>query len=198
MSDIRAGIRLIAAFLLALICNAQQKSLPQSTIPIPRFEDYSVAETLRGTPAAPLLITREQRLYRTRIRRGVSQGEGVWNGSWKSPIKNAGPNFAGHYYVIRWGCGSNCMMMAIVDATTGRIYNPPLSGVGTELYVSMDQLSDKEIDFQPNSSLMILRNACTDARKGCGVYYFNWQNNKFALLKRTLVDLTGDELAKQR
>jgi hypothetical protein len=90
--------------------------------------------------------------------------------------------------VIRWGCGSNCLMMAIVDAKTGRIYNSPLSGAGSELYVSMDILGDREIDFEPQSSLMILRNACKVARRECGVYYFNWRENAWTLVRRQLVD----------
>jgi len=119
-------------------------------------------------------------------------GEGVWNGSWRNPIKASGPNFAGHYFVIRWGCGSDCLMMAIIDAKTGKVYSPPLSGAGTELYVPMDTLGDREIDFEPQSSRMILRNACKVARSECGVYYFNWKDDRFTLVKRTLVDLTRE------
>jgi hypothetical protein len=76
-------------------------------------------------------------------------------------------------------------MMAIVDAKTGVVYPPPLSGVGTELYVPIDPVSDEEIDFQPDSSLFVLRNACGDFknRNSCGVYYFNWKDSRFALVK---------------
>ena len=92
----------------------------------PRFEDYMVTEMFTGTPAPPILATPEQRMYRTRIRNGVSTGADVWIGSYKNPIKGKGPNFAGHYFVIRWGCGSQCVMMAVVDAATGIVYKPPL------------------------------------------------------------------------
>jgi hypothetical protein len=159
----------------------------------PRLEDYPVTEIYKGAPATPVLVTAEQRRYRTRIRNGVTNGEGVWSGSWKSPIKTSGPNFAGHYFVIRWGCGSNCLMMAVVDAKTGKVYDPPLSGSGTEFYVNMDMLGDREIDFNLKSSLMVLRNACSNARSECGVYYFNWQNDRFTLLKRVLIDLKKEQ-----
>jgi len=158
----------------------------------PRFQDYPVGEIFRGQPAPPVLATAEQRRYRSRIIDGVLNGEGVWNGSWRNPIKASGPNFAGHYFVIRWGCGSDCLMMAIIDAKTGKVYSPPLSGAGTELYVPMDTLGDREIDFEPQSSRMILRNACKVARSECGVYYFNWKDDRFTLVKRTLVDLTRE------
>ena len=175
---------------LVTVCTA----LPQSSDKAePRFEDYPVTEMFEGAPATPVLVTAEQRRYRTRIRNGVMNGEGVWSGSWKNPIKTSGPNFAGRYFVIRWGCGSNCLMMAVVDAKTGKVYNPPLSGSGTELYLNMDMLGDREIDFQAHSSLMVLRNACRIARSECGVYYFNWQNDRFTLLKRVLIDLTKEQ-----
>ena len=117
-------------------------------------------------------------------------GRGVWSGSWKDARENAGPNFAGHYIVIRWGCGSDCLMMAIVDAKTSEVHPPPLSGAGTELFVPMDIMGDREIDFRLDSALMVLGNACRTARTQCGVYYFDWKDNRFVLVKRTLVDLT--------
>jgi hypothetical protein len=151
----------------------------------PRFEDYPVTEMFTGKPAEPILSSPEIRRYRTRIRNGVSTAADVWNGSWRNPIKKEGPNFAGHYFVIRWGCGSECVMMAIVDAKTGIVYDPPLSGVGSELFVPLDNLSDMEVDFQPDSSLLVLRNACRDfsKRNSCGVFYFNWKDNHFDPLK---------------
>jgi len=155
----------------------------------PRFEDYSVTEKFTGTAAQLILSTPEQRRYRTRIRNGVSNGSDVWYGSWRNPIKTKGPNFAGSYFVIRWGCGSQCVMMAIVDARTGIVYDPPLSGAGS-LYVPLDNLSDMEVDFRPNSSLIVLRNACRDFKNGasCGVYYFNWRDNRFSLVRFIEVD----------
>ena len=153
-----------------------------------------MSEVFHGQPATPILATAEQRRYRSRIRNGVLLGKGMWNGSWRNnPQETPGPNFAGHYYVIRWGCGSNCLMMAIVDAKTGIVYNPPLGGVGTELSVPMDMVGENEIDFELHSSLMILRNACKVARSECGVYYFNWRDHQFALVKRILVDLTKEQ-----
>jgi hypothetical protein len=81
-------------------------------------------------------------------------------------------------------------MMAIVDAKTGKVYDPPLSGTGTELYVPLDNLGEKEVDIRPDSSLMVLREACKDfkTRASCGTYYFNWKDNRFALLKFVYVD----------
>jgi hypothetical protein len=181
----------VAIFLASAISSAaQSKPDPRSATHEPSFGDYPVTEVFTGSPVEPILVTAEQRRYRTRIRNGISTGTDVWNGSWKTPIKSSGPNFAGHYFVIRWGCGSNCLMMAVVDARTGKVYGPPLSDAGSELHIPMDPLSDVEIDLRRDSSLVILRNACKNGRRECGVYYFNWSNDQFVLLKRTLIDLT--------
>jgi hypothetical protein len=152
---------------------------------IPRFEDYPVPARFTGTPVAPIFATLEQKRYRSRIRDGVLDGADVWIGTHKDPIPTKAPNFAGHYFVIRWGCGSQCVMMATVDAKTGTIYEPPLSGSSQALNVPLDNLSGMEIDLRPDSSLLVLRNACRDFknRRSCGTYYFNWHNNRFDLKK---------------
>ena len=156
----------------------------KTTASAPRFEDFPVTKMFTGTPVAPILSTPETRQYRTRIRNGVLTGSDVWIGSRKNLNKSAGPNFAVNYFVIRWGCGSQCVMMATVDARNGVVYEPPLSDKGS-LNVPLDNLSDMEIDFRPNSSLLILRNACRDFknRNSCGTYYFNWEDNRFVLVK---------------
>ena len=73
-------------------------------------------------------------------------------------------------------------MMAIVDAKTGIIYEPPLAD-NSSLWVPLDNLSDTEIDFRRDSSLMILRNACREFRGECGTYYFDWKENRFSLVR---------------
>jgi len=68
----------------------------------------------KGKPAPPKLTTRSQREFRTLLRQGAQKG----------------PNFAGHYTVVEWGCGSNCVVFAIVDAANGKVYDrdmPPIN-----------------------------------------------------------------------
>lgn len=42
-----------------------------------------------------------------------------------------GPNFAGHFTFIQWGCGTSCLSFAIVDAISGKIvlYKPVIENL---------------------------------------------------------------------
>jgi len=94
----------------------------------PRFEDYPVSEAFTTRPAPVDLATAPgAQKYRTVLRRGAAQG----------------PNFAGHYTVVQWGCGSPCKAFAIVDARTGRLWMPPIwMGLGAS--------------YRTNSALLIV------------------------------------------
>jgi len=94
----------------------------------PAFNDYAVKDTYDGTMAkVKLYPCTYARRYRTAIRE-TYQAEKV--------------NFAGHYCFVYWGCGSPCKMAAIVDATTGMVYEAPYSAMG--------------YDFRQNSFVLIV------------------------------------------
>lgn len=58
-----------------------------------------------------------------------------------------GPNFAGHYTVTTWGCGTECQGFAIVDSITGDIvkYEP-----------SIDHQVSTGLSFNLDSNLLVL------------------------------------------
>lgn len=175
-----------------VVCFLAVLTLPQSALQAksvePKLRDYPVAELFEGTAAEPIIATPEARRYRTRIKTGVRLKH--WVTTEKGEIFSAGPDFAGHYFVIQWGCGSQCAMMAIVDAKTGAVYPPPLNGGGNELHVPLDVMGPAKIEFARDSSLMILRNACEAARCKCGIFYFNWIGDRFKLVKKIPMDQT--------
>lgn len=73
---------------------------------MPRFDAYPARGGFSGTPAPVDLASAEgARTFRTALREGAARG----------------PDFAGHYTVVIWGCGSPCQRFAIVDARTGRV-----------------------------------------------------------------------------
>jgi hypothetical protein len=84
---------------------------------VPKFADFKVDSTFRG-PIAPVDVTSgAAHEFRTVLRAGA----------------RSGPNFAGHFTVVRWGCGTNCIVIAVVDAATGHVYIwPGTAGYGVE------------------------------------------------------------------
>ena len=73
------------------------------------FRNYLTRATYVAEPHPAVLATPLDRKYRTAIREGLAQGV----------------NFAGHYVVVEWGCGTGCSSFVIVDAITGTVYDPP-------------------------------------------------------------------------
>ena len=72
--------------------------------PRPKFREYPVKNIYHGEPAIPV-ITKKFRIVRTTIRRGA-----------KSDVE-----FAGHYTIPRWGCGTDCNGIVVVDSISGKI-----------------------------------------------------------------------------
>ncbi len=105
---------LVAATTLAHNATAQQR---------PRFEDYPVRGSFIGTPSPVDLRSHPKaRLFRTMLRNGAKTG----------------PNFAGYYTIVHWGCGSDCRMIAVVDCRNGRVYFAPFTvspGIGQDFRI---------------------------------------------------------------
>ena len=67
---------------------------------IPQFTEFPAGEVFSAKPASPKFVHSGDQRFRTRIRDGASRG----------------PNFAGHYTIADWGCGTSCVSIAVVDA----------------------------------------------------------------------------------
>ncbi len=148
---------LVAAFVCLLNLHASD---------MPRFEDYPVHDPFHGPPAEPRLVEAGHRYYRTRIREGAARG----------------PNFAGHYAAVSFGCGSNCGLMFLVDLKTGKIHKPPRAVSGWILPNATTL--GPEVDFRKDSSLFRLKD-CEDVQKrSCFHYSFRWQRNQWTLIHK--------------
>jgi hypothetical protein len=151
----------------------------------PRFEDFPVSDMFRGEPALPITATSAQREFRTAIRNGVTKGWGVSEGG--EGKERPGPNFAGHYIVVRWGCGAGCLRMAVVDAATGEVHDPPMSiSKGDPLALPMCESGWAAYDFRLTSRLFKME-ACSEPRKPgspCYAYYFVIDKDGWHLIRR--------------
>src|ERR1017187_992702 len=93
-----AAIQAVVAVIAFAVSGTAFQSKPiDITQTLPRFEDFLVPTTaiFKGTPATPQFQTPGQRMYRTMIRQETAKG----------------PDFAGHYKVAKWGCGTACLQM---------------------------------------------------------------------------------------
>jgi len=147
---------------------------------LPRFEDFLVFEEFRGFPALPNISSNPDVLkFVTEITEGAKKG----------------PNFAGHYTIVEWGCGTECQSGVVVDAENGAIYPLSLSAFGRK--------------FQLNSNLLIINPP--ETIKSLYPYYpydesgklpdwlysenYVWKDNKFILIYKFQPEKIEDETA---
>ncbi len=145
------------------------------------FTDYKVAEEWAAAPAKLRLENRSDRMFRSQF---------LW-------ALRRRPNFAGHYRVATWGCGTQCMAGGIVDLATGQLHPLPgsLGTTGWEKWmfcVSLfgDSAIAKAVKTRVDSRLLIIR--CADATgRDDGSYehtsYFAFEDNTF----RKVAESTG-------
>lgn len=120
------------------------------------FRRYPVKEIYSGTPAPVVVDTDPQtRQFRTRLTEGAKHG----------------PDFAGIYTVIEWGCGTNCQQIAVVNAHTGRVSD----------WLTTELGSNYQID-----SLLFIKNPVTEecsAIEWCKTEYYRFKKGKFHRLQ---------------
>src|SRR5438552_10207925 len=80
----------------------------------PQFQDFPVSNVWHGKNAKLRLRTYNEKLFLTRLTEAA-----------KGP-----PDFAGHYKIAGWGCGSVCASGALIDLKTGAIHPLPFAGRG--------------------------------------------------------------------
>jgi len=166
----------------------------------PQFQDYPPDSGFSGLTAEPRLTTAWSQEYRTRIRLGAASREGFWRGY--EPSDMPGPNFAGHYRVVNWGCGTGCLMMVVVDLKTGTVYPPPMSaGTSGNNQIGIPNLGMGwgDFDFRVDSRLFIMktcpwgsldRNSAPYRGHGfCGRSYFVIEPRGFHLIQRVAEEL---------
>ena len=80
-----------------------------------------------------------------------------------------GPNFAGGFTIVRWGCGSACVDWAIVDARSGRIVFPDAYRILVNVHGEGDR-----INFRADSRLVILIGMPHEKAEREGVHFLEW------------------------
>jgi hypothetical protein len=146
------------AILLVVAASAQGKRSP-------RFQDFPVIDRFSGKPPPPKILTPRARLFKTMIREGAKEG----------------PNFSGHYTLVTWGCGSDCISFAIVDFKTGLVFfNPQVLTVIRHISQEGEQL-----EFRRDSRLLVVEGdtfGIGDSQNQ-GKFYYEWKDDQFRLIR---------------
>ena len=177
---------LMLSIYLSLI---NQPSFAFNLLELLPFNNYQISKVLIGKPAKVDIKSHPHaHKFRTMLRQGVENGV----------------NFAGHYIIATWGCGTSCLELGIIDAHTGKVFFPKelvrvigisagdFESVGwTEeegdcLFKTADILS---IGFRKESSLLVAFGFPHDdsTEHELGFYYFSWEDNKLELLGKLLL-----------
>jgi hypothetical protein len=131
----------------------------------PQFEAYLAAPAPHAAPPAPLVEdSRMARRFRSVLRAGAATG----------------PNFAGHYTVVTWGCGVACAGLAIVDSATGHAYFPQSLRFNDYHTVRENPLPEP-FQFRVDSSLLVIVGAPNEGDKS-GIFYYVWKAPKLRLI----------------
>ncbi|MEP7075943.1 MAG: hypothetical protein ABI878_09040 [Acidobacteriota bacterium] len=116
------------------------------------------------------LSTKDARMFRTNLRNAAKDGV----------------NFAGHFVLTSWGCGTNCNHAGIIDARNGRVFFPtPLAGFGVGFESWLGE--DDPLEFKPGSRLLILKgyspNELNKEHPSGGYFYYLWNGTALRQIK---------------
>jgi len=146
---------------------------------LPRFEDFPETERWAGSPPKVMLDRPVVRMFRGQFRYAALQP----------------PNFAGHYRIAIWGCGTQCLEGGMIDLATGKVIELPTSlrGEGGEYWMlCFSAFQPSGIESRPNSRLLEIRCANITGKDG-GAYlrtsYFVFENDSF----RKIGEVKGKE-----
>ena len=146
---------LLFLFVASLISAQAQPPGPHSY----PFGRYPARPVYKGISARPRLTTPTQRMFRTVLRNGARKGS----------------NFAGHYTVVEWGCGSDCVEYAVVDALTGKVYDRDMPPTNDDYACGLL--------YKPDSTLFVVEKSATP-NGDCKAYLYTWDGTRFVSVKR--------------
>jgi len=150
-----------------------ERTIRASDIPsdAPTFDQYPVRAIYRGPVAAPdVMRDPESRLFRTMIRRGAKRG----------------PNFAGHYTLVFWGCGAGCVAVAIVDAQSGKVFHPDNLSTIDNINVAYEELEPPDgelVKFRRDSKLLVVMGGINEDSARRGISYFIWDREQLRRIR---------------
>ena len=153
----------------------------------PKFETYAVPVTRAAHAPRLDLRGRRARLYRTQLRDAARLGAA------------SGPNFAGHYRLATWGCGTGCLNWGLVDLKTGRVtFDSKMFTLENARIDFSHEAQDNDyarqrrgfyefglLFYRPDSSLLVTLGQPNADERRDGIAYYHWTGKTFHKLAFT-------------
>jgi hypothetical protein len=147
----------------------------------PRFEDYPAAKVAIAHPPPVDVSGKDAREFRTRLREAAKRGA----------------DFAGHYTIASWGCGTGCLGWAVIDQKTGKVTFADGMTILDNFHVDFERDDAVEARakvlratynfgvmlYRADSSLFIRMGAPNEDTARDGVAYYRWTGTAFVPLK---------------
>ena len=107
-------------------------------------------------------------------------------------------NFAGHFILTTWGCGTNCTESAIIDARDGRVFFPKEFQGVVQGFCDLPENAnptdapDMKDEYAPfvyraDSRLLVLNGfrggEFDDKKSRCGAFYMEWTGKAFKQIR---------------
>ncbi len=141
---------------------------------LPRFVDYPVKDSFKGKPAViDFKNNRQAWRFRTVIREGV----------------NKRANFAGHYTLVYWGCGTSCQRYAIVNLKNGKVYLPA-GLLGLASYGFIYRINSRLLIIDPIDST-IMNDFDNKIPDWLSTRYYLWDGDKLTKIdsSKSIIDI---------
>ena len=138
---------------------------------LPKFSSYPAKVEKARARSIDFRRSPGANSFRTRLRAALAEGT----------------DFAGHYKIAGWGCGTGCISGGIIDTRTGRVHFPE------ELYaLSVGSFSgdyeSEPLKYKANSRMLIISGIPGSAEdnepeKPWGDYYYEWRDDRLRKIK---------------
>jgi len=157
-----------------LAAQATGPAPPRKQGGLPRYEDY---------PAGPIFHGKPDKVE--------------WPADWRNDeyfrdaiqdLIDGGVNFAGHYALREWSCGTDCHWLILLDMKTGSFLRALPYGTLSVTYEDPPPYRDHDwLQVRPDSRLLIA-SGCFDIESietsaECGTKYFELRGDRFSLVK---------------
>jgi hypothetical protein len=122
----------------------------------PQFIEFPTSSPALWQRRPPDLRAPNAFTYRTRITKASQQDA----------------NFAGHYVLETWGCGTNCVMGVIINLATGRVTFLPTVCCWGEI-----DLAFRPVEFRRNSRLVVLSGMLNEEGRNAA-HFFDFRDER--------------------